>query len=172
MNHIAGKFQLHPMISAPSTTESCYPHRQRWLVRVALVLAGMPIASLSAQTTFTWQQIKDKFATSNPTLKAAQLGIDESRAAEITAYLRPNPDFTLSADGMAQPIDGLNRQDKIFRCRDRRENYNNSRYCSSATRTNCARVRTLVLAKSCWRVFFTVLSETSTRVAISLFASP
>ena len=79
--------------------ESYYPHRQRWLVRVAIVLAGMPIASLSAQTTFTWQQIKDKFATSNPTLKAAQLGIDESRAAEITAYLRPNPDFTLSADG-------------------------------------------------------------------------
>jgi cobalt-zinc-cadmium efflux system outer membrane protein len=32
-------------------------------------------------------------------LKAAQLNIDESRAAEITAYLRPNPDFTLSADG-------------------------------------------------------------------------
>jgi len=32
-------------------------------------------------------------------LKAAQLNIDESRAAEITAYLRPNPDFTISADG-------------------------------------------------------------------------
>ena len=36
---------------------------------------------------------------SNPTLKAAQLNIDESRAAEITAYLRPNPDFSVSADG-------------------------------------------------------------------------
>jgi len=32
-------------------------------------------------------------------LKAAQLNIDESRAAEITAFLRPNPDFSLSADG-------------------------------------------------------------------------
>ena len=32
-------------------------------------------------------------------MKAAQLNIDESRAAEITAYLRPNPDFTISADG-------------------------------------------------------------------------
>jgi cobalt-zinc-cadmium efflux system outer membrane protein len=32
-------------------------------------------------------------------LKAAQLNIDESRAAEITAYLRPNPDFSLSTDG-------------------------------------------------------------------------
>jgi cobalt-zinc-cadmium efflux system outer membrane protein len=33
-------------------------------------------------------------------LKAAKLNIDESRAAEITAYLRPNPDFSLSADGV------------------------------------------------------------------------
>jgi cobalt-zinc-cadmium efflux system outer membrane protein len=32
-------------------------------------------------------------------LKAAQLNIDESRAAEITAYLRPNPDFAFSTDG-------------------------------------------------------------------------
>ena len=44
----------------------------------------------------------------NPTLKAAQLNIDESRAAEITAYLRPNPDFTLSADGFQfSPHDGI-----------------------------------------------------------------
>src|ERR1700677_4213858 len=70
-----------------------------WLVRIVIVVAGMPLATLSAQTTFTWQQIKDKFAATNPTLKAVQANIDESRAAEITAYLRPNPDFTLSADG-------------------------------------------------------------------------
>jgi cobalt-zinc-cadmium efflux system outer membrane protein len=65
-----------------------------------IVLAGMPLATVSAQTALDWQQIKDKFAASNPTLKAAQLNIDESRAAEITAYLRPNPDFSLSADGL------------------------------------------------------------------------
>ena len=35
----------------------------------------------------------------NPTLKAAHLNVDESRAAEITAYLRPNPGFTFSTDG-------------------------------------------------------------------------
>jgi cobalt-zinc-cadmium efflux system outer membrane protein len=51
-----------------------------------------------AQTAFTWQQIKDKFEATNPTLKAAQLNIDESRAAEITANLRPNPDVTGSVD--------------------------------------------------------------------------
>jgi outer membrane protein, heavy metal efflux system len=60
------------------------------IFRAALVLAGIP-AALSAQTTLTWQQVKDKFEAANPTLKAAQSSIDESRAAEITAYLRPNP---------------------------------------------------------------------------------
>src|ERR1022692_1334844 len=52
-----------------------------------------------AQASYTWQQIKDRFEATNPTLKAAQLSIDESRATEITAYLRPNPDLTLLADG-------------------------------------------------------------------------
>ncbi len=51
-----------------------------------------------AQTAFTWQQIKDKFETTNPTLQAAQLNIDESKAAEITANLRPNPEVTGSID--------------------------------------------------------------------------
>jgi cobalt-zinc-cadmium efflux system outer membrane protein len=60
----------------------------------------MPLAPLSAQIALDWQQIKEKFRSSNPTLKAAQLNIDESRAAEITAYLRPNPDFSLTADGL------------------------------------------------------------------------
>jgi cobalt-zinc-cadmium efflux system outer membrane protein len=65
----------------------------------AIALAGfLPAASL-AQASFTWQQIKDKFEAGNPTLKAARLNIDEARAAEITAYLRPNPDFTFSTDG-------------------------------------------------------------------------
>src|ERR1700758_5005792 len=55
---------------------------------------------LLAQQALTWQQIKDKFEAANPTLKAAQLNIDESRAAQVTAYLRPNPDVTLTADGV------------------------------------------------------------------------
>jgi len=63
------------------------------------VLAGISIATLPAQTALTWQQIQDKFKSANPTLKAAQLNIDESRAAEVTAYLRPNPDLTVSTDG-------------------------------------------------------------------------
>jgi cobalt-zinc-cadmium efflux system outer membrane protein len=88
------------MNSVPPATRPSFLRDRWWLVRSAMVLAGMPLAIVSAQTALDWQQIKDKFASSNPTLKAAQLNIDESRAAEITAYLRPNPDFNLTADGV------------------------------------------------------------------------
>ena len=70
--------------------------RLRTIARLALVLGTCPAF---AQTSYSWQQIRERFEAANPTLKAAQLNIDESRAAEVTAYLRPNPDFTLSADG-------------------------------------------------------------------------
>jgi cobalt-zinc-cadmium efflux system outer membrane protein len=63
------------------------------------LIAAALATNLCAQTAFTWQQIVQKFETTNPTLKANQLNVDESRAAEITAYLRPNPDFSVSADG-------------------------------------------------------------------------
>jgi len=65
---------------------------------VAICVSGWT-QSGQAQTAFTWQQIKEKFEATNPTLRAAQLNIDESRAAEITAYLRPNPDLSVTADG-------------------------------------------------------------------------
>jgi cobalt-zinc-cadmium efflux system outer membrane protein len=64
-----------------------------------IAVAGCVAGTLSAQTALNWQQIKDKFESTNPTLKAAQINIDESRAAEITAFLRPNPDLGLTADG-------------------------------------------------------------------------
>ena len=48
---------------------------------------------------WTWDQVKDHFHLNNTTLMASLLNIDELKAQEITAHLRPNPDFTLSADG-------------------------------------------------------------------------
>ena len=56
-------------------------------------------AGADAQQTFTWDQVKAKFEAANPVLKADQSGVDELKAEEITAYLRPNPQFTLSEDG-------------------------------------------------------------------------
>src|SRR5260370_24402935 len=67
---------------------------------LALLIAGSLAKSAHAQQqSFTWQQIRDKFQVANPTLLADQLNIDESKAQEITAYLRPNPELTLSTDG-------------------------------------------------------------------------
>jgi outer membrane protein, heavy metal efflux system len=51
-----------------------------------------------APQSLTWEQVRDRFQASNPTLRAAQISIDESRAQEVTAYLRPNPDLTASVD--------------------------------------------------------------------------
>ena len=58
-----------------------------------LLLAGFLASNLCAQRVFTWQELRDRLTATNPTLEAGQINIDESRAAEITAYLRPNPGF-------------------------------------------------------------------------------
>jgi cobalt-zinc-cadmium efflux system outer membrane protein len=50
------------------------------------------------QKTLTWEQAKRELQSDSPTLRAGQIGIGESRAEEITAYLRPNPDLTMSVD--------------------------------------------------------------------------
>jgi cobalt-zinc-cadmium efflux system outer membrane protein len=78
---------------------------RRLLGRLSMgyLFAGCFAGGISGQTaapkTMTWQQARDAFEKSNPTLRAARIGVEESRDEEITAYLRPNPDFTLSTDG-------------------------------------------------------------------------
>src|SRR5258707_740326 len=64
-------------------------------------LAGflLVVSAVSAQTTLTWEQVRERFRANNPNLSASRVGVEESKAQEITAYLRPNPDFTFSTDG-------------------------------------------------------------------------
>ena len=50
------------------------------------------------QKTLTWEDAKRELQSANPTLQAGQIGIGESRAEEITAFLRPNPELTMSID--------------------------------------------------------------------------
>ena len=64
-----------------------------------LVVSSLARTAHGQQASYTWQQIRDMFESSNPTLLAAKLNVDELKAQEITAHLRPNPDFALSADG-------------------------------------------------------------------------
>ena len=54
-----------------------------------------------AQTpqSMTWDQVRQEFEQNNTTLLAGRLNIDELKAQEITAFLRPNPQFSLSVDG-------------------------------------------------------------------------
>ncbi len=74
------------------------------------VAVALSAASLLAQTApqtappaapqvWNWDAVKDRFRLNNTTLMAGFLNIDELKAQEITAHLRPNPGFTFSADG-------------------------------------------------------------------------
>ena len=59
----------------------------------------MTQAALSQPRAYTWDEVRQQFEAANTTLQAGKLNIDELRAQEVTAHLRPNPDFSLSADG-------------------------------------------------------------------------
>ncbi len=61
-----------------------------------LLVASVPAF---AQQALTWDQVRAKFEASNPALKADADNVDEMKAEEITAFLRPNPQFTFSTDG-------------------------------------------------------------------------
>ena len=74
---------------------------KRFLSRLCVGLFATAVLAESgfAQKPLTWKEVRDKFEAANPTLRAGQVGLDESKAQEITAFLRPNPNFTLSTDG-------------------------------------------------------------------------
>lgn len=69
----------------------------RWF-SLGVLAAGCWATTGHAQTVLTWRQVKDRFEADNPTLQAAQINVQEARDQEITAYLRPNPDFTVGLD--------------------------------------------------------------------------
>src|SRR5919198_1420211 len=46
----------------------------------------------------TWREAQDRFRANNPALLAGQVAVDEARAEETTAFLRPNPEMTLGWD--------------------------------------------------------------------------
>jgi outer membrane protein, heavy metal efflux system len=79
-------------------------HNLRFPIRSACAAAGVWLLLASglpaaAQQGLTWDQVKAKFEAANPVLKADAANVEEMKAEEITAFLRPNPQFTLSTDG-------------------------------------------------------------------------
>jgi cobalt-zinc-cadmium efflux system outer membrane protein len=87
---------------------------------VAALLWLAPVLA-SAQQGLTWDQVKARFESANPALKADALGVDEMKAAETTAFLRPNPQFTTATDGTQiarhngvwQPLSGTQYQQTL-----------------------------------------------------------
>jgi cobalt-zinc-cadmium efflux system outer membrane protein len=73
---------------------------KRFFSRLCVGLFATTVLAESgfAQRALTWQEVRDKFESANPSLWAGQIGIEESHAAEVTAYLRPNPNLALTAD--------------------------------------------------------------------------
>ena len=113
---------------------------------VCLALLANPGNAQSPPTgaALNWEQIKARFEAANPALKADALGVDESRAGEITAHLRPNPQFTASADGLQltpnhgvwQPLNGVQTQTNL--------SYLHERERKRELRTEAAKDATLV----------------------------
>lgn len=77
---------------------------QRWAIRwlqrltIASAIACCLATGGLAQKTLTWENAKRELQITNPNLRAGQIGVQESRAEEVTAFLRPNPDLTVSVD--------------------------------------------------------------------------
>jgi cobalt-zinc-cadmium efflux system outer membrane protein len=77
---------------------------RRQIRRLSPVIAlfGAVITQLTppvlAQDALTWEQVRERFHSANPNLRAGRVGIDESKASEITAYLKPNPEVSATLD--------------------------------------------------------------------------
>jgi len=69
-----------------------------WHLFVVFAVVGCFTKGSFAQQALTWREVRERFEVNNPTLRAGRIGVEESRAQQITAYLRPNPTFTASVD--------------------------------------------------------------------------
>jgi outer membrane protein, heavy metal efflux system len=69
-----------------------------WRLYPGLLCAACCLAQTA--NPLTWHETEEKFRANNPTLLAGKVAIDEARADEITAYLRPNPDLNVVADDL------------------------------------------------------------------------
>jgi outer membrane protein, heavy metal efflux system len=81
-------------------------YRCFWVVLALAMGRAIPLsaqgpaqsATPQSSQSWTWAQVKERFEQNNPTLLADKLNVDEAKAQEITAYLRPNPNLGLLSD--------------------------------------------------------------------------
>jgi cobalt-zinc-cadmium efflux system outer membrane protein len=88
------------VIAAQNAAQRLYM-KQRFPFYIALAVPALVILTAAlcpAEESLTWDQVKAKFEAANPALKADALSVDEMKAAEITAFLRPNPTASFTMD--------------------------------------------------------------------------
>jgi cobalt-zinc-cadmium efflux system outer membrane protein len=76
---------------------------------IACVLVSRVAAMAAAQTpqtSVTLSDIRDRFRATNATVQAGQIEIDELEAAEMAAFLRPNPQWSLTLDQVGNTEQG------------------------------------------------------------------
>src|SRR5215469_4355456 len=109
-----------------------------WLVCAAF--AGLSTMADAQQTSYTWEQLRDRFLLTNPDLQAQAQSIQSARANEITASLRPNPTFqndtTSATIGFYQEFEVGGK---------RRARMNSAQLATSISQTDSANLRRTLL---------------------------
>ena len=118
----------------------------RSLLGVCLFFAAS--GPVLGQAALTWQEVREKFEAGNPTLRAGQIGVDESRAEEITAHLRPNPSLSLLADQIDPFPGGPDHGPFAFLLTSATVNYLHERQHKRELRTESAKEATDVAVSS------------------------
>jgi cobalt-zinc-cadmium efflux system outer membrane protein len=72
--------------------------RLSWRTCIACTCVSCFATAAAAQPPLTWTDVRDRFRAINPAVQAARISVDESKASEVTAYLRPNPQWSLTFD--------------------------------------------------------------------------
>jgi cobalt-zinc-cadmium efflux system outer membrane protein len=102
---------MNAILSALRQHRQAWPASEMWKhvprpplsVFPALLLGFFTVYSCLGQVSaptppLTWRETQEHFRSNNSTLLAGQVSIEEARAQEISAFLRPNPDLTLGWD--------------------------------------------------------------------------
>src|SRR6516162_10118397 len=102
--------------------------------------AGLSSIANAQQTSYTWEQLRDRFLLTNPDLQAQAQSIQSARANEITASLRPNPTFqndtTSATIGFYQEFEVGGK---------RRARMDSARLATSISQTDSANLRRTLL---------------------------
>jgi outer membrane protein, heavy metal efflux system len=74
-------------------------YRFHKFVLLAALSFSAAVQTYAQQPALSWEQVRERFEQNNPTLQASKLSVDESKAQEISAFLRPNPNLGFLVDG-------------------------------------------------------------------------